>query len=131
MKSKNLFFPLLLLLVSIHLPAQTPDQVLGYLKKNIKIYYIARPNETPTDIRAIDPAGLTIAGKGIIFGDTSNNGMDLCAEFLVALFYGKNMDPKTSILKVKEGDTELQEVVYNILQLAGQPITVYFINDNG
>ncbi len=119
----------LLLLLSNSLVAQAPSQMLDYLKKNIKIYYIAQPNNTVTDIREIDPTALTIAGKGIIFGETNNNSMDHSAELLVALFYGKNMDPKTSILKEKKGDTEFQEVVYNVLQLMGKPIVVYFIND--
>ncbi len=97
--------------------AQSRAQQIDFLRKNINIYYIADPNTDNPDIRSIKPATVVAATNAIIFGATNNNGMDNCAQLLLALFSDK------------VGDYNLQYNVYVNLQKMKKTLAISFIND--
>lgn len=109
--------------------AQTPAEILAWLKKNITVYYLANPNTDKPDIRKISPETIAKAENGIIFGKTDNNGMERNAQLLISLFKEKSKDPKDALLTGKDGDQKFQESIYYAMQLTGKPIAVFFIND--
>ncbi|MGQ0738324.1 MAG: hypothetical protein ACT4OJ_04625 [Bacteroidota bacterium] len=126
---RKICFSIILLAAAFRPIAQTPAEMLAYLKKNITVYYIANPNTNEPDIRQIKPAHITLSSKGIIFGKTDNGGMDFSAQLLTALFSEKNTNPKDALIRDKDADMRLQETIYHAMQITGKPITVFFIND--
>jgi len=118
MRNKKIIALAIAILFYAGTKAQTWAQKLEYLRKNISIYYIADPNVETPDIRAIQPAKIAATTDGIIFGATNNNGMNNCAQLLLALFSEKSGDPR------------LQQNVYTAMQVIKKPIVVNFINDS-
>ncbi len=96
---------------------QTPAQMLDYLKKNIKIYYLPTANTTTPDFREITATEIDAAVNNIIFGKTNNNRMEFSAQMVMALLSAKN------------GDAVFQHTIYGHLQKLRKPVTITFVND--
>ncbi len=99
--------------------AQGPgsQQVMDYLKDHIRVYYLANANTNTPDFREIKVAAIQSASGSFLFGQTSNNRMDVAAQVLMALF------------SAQKGDTGLQRFVYNQLQKIRKTVTITFVND--
>lgn len=117
MYNKKIFAFVIVILFYTGAVAQTRTQQIDFLRKNIFVYYIANPNVESPDIRSIKSATVAATTNGIIFGATNNNGMDNCAQLLMALFSDKI------------GDYSLQYRVYSNMQKIKKPIVVIIIND--
>ncbi|HSU26759.1 MAG TPA: hypothetical protein VLJ68_00135 [Chitinophagaceae bacterium] len=108
--------------ISAQAQSPTATEVLNYLKQNIKILYLAKPNADTPRIVSINPEGIFLDTDGIIFGQKSNNGMDKCAQILFSLFKTRNSSGKG-------GDGKLQDAVYQVLKMTGKTVTITFVND--
>ncbi|HSU26760.1 MAG TPA: hypothetical protein VLJ68_00140 [Chitinophagaceae bacterium] len=122
---KKVTITILCFVFSISIKAQTipkPAEVLDYLKKNIRIYYLAKPNTDTPYFNPITPESIAKSTNGIIFGTKSNNDMINSTSLLSDLF-------KTRSSAVKGGKGPLQDRTYMALKLIGKPIDLVFIND--
>src|SRR5688572_28937365 len=117
MRSYKIIIGIVSILISAPAIAQTAAQKLDYLRKNLQIYYVADPNTDNPDFRSIKPAAAGAVTNGIIFGETTNNGMNNCALLLLSLFSDKL------------GDYVLQSRVYAHMQIIRKPIVINIIND--
>lgn len=102
--------------------AQTPAEELDYLKQNIRLWVVHKPNDDSISFYTVKTEGVYLDTDGIIMGKKSNNGMTLCARLLSALF--KNPEKKYN-----GGDLELQHTVYGLLRMLNKPLDICFVND--
>ncbi len=117
MRSYKILFGIVAFIAYTTTQAQTAAQKRDFLRKNIKLFYIAEPNSDKPPIYPINPVSIASDTGHVIFGTTHNNGMDNCAHLLKALF------------SEKSGDFSFQQSVYSNLKDVKKPITVNFIND--
>lgn len=115
-KNKYIICSLVFGLFTAHLFAQGPEEMLDYLKKNIKIFYQADPDADDPEFIEILPASIASSKGSVVFGTKNNNSMESGAKLLLDLF-------KTS------GDTKLQETVYYAMQIKASPLRILFVND--
>ncbi len=117
-----LLSPGLFLFAFPRINAQSPAQELDYLKQNIRLWVVHKPNDDSVSFYMVKPEGVLLDTDGIIMGKKSNNGMTLCARLLSGLF--KNPEKKYN-----GGDIELQHTVYGLLRMLNKPLDIIFIND--
>ncbi len=109
--------------------AQTQSEMITWLKKNIHVYYVQNPYVVKNGIQPVTTDKIAAARNGIIFGQSENNSMNISAQVLLALFKGTPADGRTAIVKSENGDPEFQKAVYQAMQIAKKPVSLYFFND--
>ncbi|HSU26758.1 MAG TPA: hypothetical protein VLJ68_00130 [Chitinophagaceae bacterium] len=99
----------------------TTQETLAFLRKNITVQYIAKPNADNSPIATIDPESVAKNTNGIVFGTKSNNKMEIGAQFLISLFQDdKDKDFNSS---------QLQLLANLVMLISSKPFTIAFVND--
>ena len=80
-KNKYIICSLVFGLFTTHLFAQGPEEMLDYLKKNIKIFYQADPDADDPQFVEILPASIASSKGSVVFG--TKNHERFCASRFV------------------------------------------------
>lgn len=106
----------LLLITKTVAGQKTEAELMSYLRKNITVYYASQPKKGDLEFTRIKPEAAENMDN-IIFGKTSNNGMEICSQFIISLFRTKN------------ASREFLSHVYHAMQIGQKPIDIFILND--
>ncbi|HSU26761.1 MAG TPA: hypothetical protein VLJ68_00145, partial [Chitinophagaceae bacterium] len=101
------------ILLATNSRAQTPVEIIDFLKKNLIIKYLGDPNTKDPKIETIDPEKIIQNTKGIVFGTKNNNKMDVNAQMVTSIYKDRASG--------KGGDGLFQDALYQILHLINKP----------